>query len=107
MREWKDIHSLHFLPFSLLPPSLSISNIRNCLILLQNVKYGTFFANITKNLHTRYEKIILGRIRCVKAPQVVKGPGPSVGVLQQYSNFHVTCNIFISNMRCFSIGASL
>ena len=66
----------------------------------------TFFANVTKNLHTRYEKIIQGRIRCEKAPQVV-GPGPSVMVLQQYSNFHVTCYIFISKMRCFSVGASL
>ena len=104
MRKWKENEALE-------RDSLSIPlypfPIKNCLILLQNVKYGTFFANITKNLHTRYEKIILGRIRCVKAPQVVKGPGPSVGVLQQYSNFHVTCNIFISNMRCFSVGASL
>ena len=37
----------------------------------QNVKYGTFVANVTKNQHTRYEQIILGRIRCEEAPQVV------------------------------------
>ena len=31
-----------------------------------------FVANVEKKtLHTRYEKIILGRIRCEKAPQVV------------------------------------
>ena len=63
MRKWTEIHSLHFLIFSLFPPTLSISYIKNCLILSQNVKYGTF---VTKNL-TRYEKIILGQIRCEKA----------------------------------------
>ena len=50
MRKWKEIHSLHFLTFSLFPPSLSISYIKNCHILSQNVKYGTFVANVTKNL---------------------------------------------------------
>ena len=46
--------------------------IKNCLILSQNVNYGTFVANVTKKTyHTRYEKKILGPIRCEKAPQVV------------------------------------
>ena len=49
LRKGRKIHSLHFLIFSLFPPSLSISCIKNCLILSQNVKYGTFVANITKN----------------------------------------------------------
>ena len=49
-RKWREIHSLHFLIFSLFPPSLSISYIKNCFILSQNVKYGTFVANVTKNL---------------------------------------------------------
>ena len=34
----------------LFPPSLSISYITNCHILSQNVKYGTFVANVTKIL---------------------------------------------------------
>ena len=72
MRKWREIHSLHFLILSLFLPSLYISYIKICHILSQNVKYGTFVANVTKNLHTRYEKITLGRIRCVKAPQVVR-----------------------------------
>ena len=38
MRKWREIHSLHFLIFSFFPPSLSISYIKNCLILSQNVK---------------------------------------------------------------------
>ena len=46
MRKWKDTHSLHFLIFTLFPPSLSISYIKNCLILSQNVKYGKFVANV-------------------------------------------------------------
>ena len=50
MRKWKEIHSLYFLTFSVFPHSLSISYIKNCLILSQNVKYGTFVANITENL---------------------------------------------------------
>ena len=50
MRKWREIHSLQFLIFSLFPSSLSISYIKNCLILQQNVKYGTFVANVTKNL---------------------------------------------------------
>ena len=47
MRKWREIHFLHFLILSLFPPSLSISCIKNCLILSQNVKYDTFVA---KNL---------------------------------------------------------
>ena len=50
MRKWREIYSLHFLIFSLFPPSLSISYIKNCLILSQNVKYGTFVMNVTKKL---------------------------------------------------------
>ena len=50
MRIWREIHSLHFLIFSLFLLSLSISYIKNCLILSQNVKYATFVANVTKNL---------------------------------------------------------
>ena len=73
MRKWREIHSIHVLIFSLFPPSLSISYIKNCLILSQNVKYGTFVADVTKNLSN--EKIILGRIRCEKAPQVVRAWG--------------------------------
>ena len=45
--------------------------IKNCLILSQNVKYGIFVANVTKTEHTRYEEIILGRILCEEAPHVV------------------------------------
>ena len=73
MGKWREAHSLHFLIFSLFPPSLSISYVKNCLILSQNVvTYGTFSANVTKKLHTRYEKIILGQISCEKAPLVMK-----------------------------------
>ena len=53
MRKWEEIHSLHFLTFSLFPPSLSISYIRNCQILSQNVENGTFVANVTKKLNIR------------------------------------------------------
>ena len=49
-KKWREIHSLHFLTFFYFAPSLSISYIKNCLILLQNVKYSTFVANVTKNL---------------------------------------------------------
>ena len=48
MRKWREIDSLHFLILSLFPPSLSISYIKMRHILLQNVKYGTFVANVTK-----------------------------------------------------------
>ena len=78
MRKWREIDSLHFLILSLfppsfsIPPSLSISYIKMHHILLQNVKYGTFVANVTKNTqHTRYEEIILGRTCCEEAPQFV------------------------------------
>ena len=50
-RKWREIHSLHFLIFSLFPPPpVSISYIKNCLILSRNVKYGPFVANVIKNL---------------------------------------------------------
>ena len=53
MRKRSEIHSLHFLIFSLFPPSLFISYIKNCLIFLQNVKYDIFVANVTKKLNIR------------------------------------------------------
>merc|ERR1712002_1421197 len=43
----REIHSQYFLILCLFPPSLSISYIKNCHILSQNVKYGTFVANVT------------------------------------------------------------
>ena len=67
MRKWRE----NFLIISLYPPSLSISYIKICHILSQNVKYGIFVANVTKTEHTRYEDIILGRILCEEALQVV------------------------------------
>ena len=68
MRKWREIHSLHFLILSLFPPSLCISYIKICHILSQNVKYGTFVANVTKNLtYMHYEETI----RCKEAPLVV------------------------------------
>ena len=67
MRKWRE----NFLILPLYPPSLSISYIKICLILSQNVKYGIFVANVTKTEHTRYEEIILGRILCEEATQVV------------------------------------
>ena len=71
MRKWREIHSQDFLILCLFPPSLSISYIKNCHILSQNVKYGTFVANVTKKLKCAHEEIILGRIRCEEAPQVM------------------------------------
>ena len=62
MGKWREIHSL------------SISYIKNCLILLQNAKYGTLPGMSQKIYHTRHEKIILGLglgIRCEKALKVV------------------------------------
>ena len=49
MRKCREIHSLHFLILSLFPPSLSISSIKICHILSQNINYGTFVTNGTKN----------------------------------------------------------
>ena len=40
MRKWREIHFLHFLIMSFFLP-LTISDIKHCLILSQNVKYGT------------------------------------------------------------------
>ena len=70
MRKWRDIYSLHFLILALFPPSLPISYIKICHILSQNVRNGTFVANVTKKLNILAE-IILGGIRCKEAPQVV------------------------------------
>ena len=67
----REIHSQDFLILCLFPPSLSISYIKNCHILSQNVKYVTFVAKSQKNQHMRYEEIILGRIYYKEAPQIV------------------------------------
>ena len=72
MRKCREIPSLHLLISSLFPPSLSISYIKNCIILAQNGQYGTFVVNVTKKLSYVLWKIILGRLRCEKAPQVVR-----------------------------------
>ena len=49
MRKWR--YSLSTFPHFLFISFLSIHfQIKSCLILLQNVKYGTFVANVTKNL---------------------------------------------------------
>ena len=50
MRKCGDQISLNFLILSLYPPSLSISYIKICHILSQNIKYGTFVAKVTKKL---------------------------------------------------------
>ena len=78
MGKWRENEEMEsdslstLLTLSLFPPSLSISYIKNCLILSQNVKYGTFVVKVRKKLNIRaMKKIILGRIRCEKAPQVV------------------------------------
>ena len=47
-REWGN--GERFLIFSVFPPSLSISYMKDCLILSRNVKYGPFVANVIKNL---------------------------------------------------------
>ena len=54
-REWENEEEmkrdlLSIFPLFLSTPSLSISFAKNCLILLQNVEYDTFVANVTKNL---------------------------------------------------------
>ena len=51
-REWGHGENITLYIFSfyfLFPPSLSISYIKNCLILSQNVKYDTCVANVTKS----------------------------------------------------------
>ena len=55
MRKWREIPSL----------------LKNCLILSQNVKYGTFVVSVIKNGDMHFEETILGQIRCEEAPQVV------------------------------------
>ena len=49
-RKWRENEEIHFVIFSLVPPFLSISYIKNCPILSQNVKYGIFVADVTKKL---------------------------------------------------------
>ena len=70
MRKWREIHSLDFLIFSLFPPSLSISYIK-IVIFCRKMSKTDFCHECHKKLNMRNEKMILGRIRCEKAPQVV------------------------------------
>ena len=86
MRKWRK----NFLILSLYPPSLSISYIKIGHILSQNVKYGIFVANVTKTEHTRYEEIILGRILCEEAPQVVT----ACLLLTQYHQVPTSTNLY-------------
>ena len=80
----RDLLSIY--PHFLFISPLSIHfQIKNCLILSQNVKYGTFVADFTKK-HMRYEKMILGQICCEKAPQVVRAWAQAVLGLFQNNN---------------------
>ena len=65
MRKWRKIHSLHFLP--LYPFSLS-KIVSVCRKMLNTAILSRM---LQKTGHTRYEKIVLGRVRCEKGPQVV------------------------------------
>ena len=69
MRKWRENKEMERDSLSTFPHFLFISSL--CHILSQNVKYSIFVANVTKTEHTRYEEIILGRILCEEAPQVV------------------------------------
>ena len=80
MRKWRENEemerdSLSTIPHFLFILSLTIIFLYQKLSHLgQNVKYGTFVANFTKKkLNIRaYEEIVLGRIHCKEAPQVVR-----------------------------------
>ena len=51
MRKWREIRSLYFIIFSFFfSLSFHFHYIKNCLTLSQNVNYGTFVANVKKNL---------------------------------------------------------
>ena len=50
MRKWRGNEERFTLYISSFSPSLSIFYIKNCLILSQNIKYGTFVANVKRNL---------------------------------------------------------
>ena len=71
MRKLKENDSLHFLILSPFPPSLSISASKFVTFCRKMLKYCTFVAMSQKSEHTRYEEIILGRFRCLEAPQDV------------------------------------
>ena len=58
--------SLYFLPLYPFPLSKIVSFCRKML------KTALLLRMSQKTYHTRYEKIILGRIRCEKSPQVVR-----------------------------------
>ena len=63
----RDSHSI----FSYFPVISSLSiHFLYPIYFSQKVKYGT--SRMSKNLTYTYEKIILGRIHCEKAPQVVR-----------------------------------
>ena len=69
MRKWREIHSLHssfsfyFLPFYPFPRSKIVSFCRK-------ISNRALLSRMSQK-HTHNEKIILGRIRCEKAPQAV------------------------------------
>ena len=50
MRKWRQNEEMERDLLFSFPPYLSISYIKKCHILSQNIKYGTFVANVTKNL---------------------------------------------------------
>ena len=65
LRKWKDSLSTFSL-FSCLPMHFQCPKLSNFVALLSPMSQKT-------EQHTRYEKIILGQIRCEKAPQYVPG----------------------------------
>ena len=90
MRKCREIHSLHFLIFSLFPPSISC--IKNCLILSQNVTYDTFVANVTKKIILRaMRKKFWDEFAARKLPKLCRP-----GVSEQPTNQNTLIGIFVT-----------
>ena len=98
MRKWREFHSLHFLILSLFPPSLLISYIKiSCITFCRKMLNTALLSRMSqKSQHTRYEEIILGRIRCEKGPQVVRACNQLSTILGE--SYHETAS-FITNRR--------
>ena len=75
--EWRENEEMEWDSLSIFPnflfiSSLSISYIKNCVILSQNINSALLLRMSQKTKPTRYEKKILCRVCCEKAPQVVR-----------------------------------
>ena len=103
-RKWRKIHSLHFLIFSFFPPALSVSYLSKIVSSCRKMLNTALLARMSQKINMSYEKIILDRICCEKALEVVTAWCKLCKICKmcRKKSFFLSINIFLLFLLCSS-----